>query len=172
MEVLDKTSETSEYGKNLNDFLPIKGSSLVSTLTLDDIASAACTLNEDDDDYYILTIVLKDIENPNALSPIAKAFDLDIDKTQVLEQFQSYTDSVTVSDYSTLYTGCTITLKIFKGTDQVTNISYNKNVVVTSDVVFNGQLASWGDATVKLTFNETKEYKDFVWEAPTEEAAE
>lgn len=169
MEVFDKKSETSEYGKTLNEFIPVKGSSLVSALTLDDIATATCTLKEDDDKYYILTVVLKDVENPGAFSSIGKAFDLDIDKTSVLEQFQNYTDNVTVSDYSTLYTGCSITVTIFKGTDQVTNISYNKNVVVTSDVVFNGELAVWGDATVKLTFTETKDYKDFVWEEPTED---
>ncbi len=169
MEVLDKKSETSEYGKDLNDFIPVKGSPLVSALTLDDIVTANCTLKEDDDRYYTLTIVLKDVENPGTFSPIGRAFDLDIDKTAVLEQFQSFTDNVTVSDYSTLYTGCSITATIFKGTDQVTNISYNKNVVVTSDVVFNGELASWGDATVKLTFTETKNYKDFVWEEPTTE---
>ncbi|NLO46368.1 MAG: hypothetical protein GX107_07760 [Clostridiales bacterium] len=172
MDVLGKKSETSEHGENLSDFLPVKGSPLVSSLTLDDIVTATCVQNEDDDEYYTLTVVLKDVENPGPFSPIGKAFDLDIDKSTVLEQFQNYTDNVTVSDYSALYTGCSVTISILKSSDKVTNISYNKNVVVTSDVVFNGELAVWGDAVVSLTFTETKEYKKFVWEAPTEEAAD
>lgn len=167
MEVLDKKSETYNYGTALADVMPIKGTGYASTLTIADIASATCELKEDEDIYYILTVVLNDVENPQVDSAIAKAFDLDIDKSSVLSEFQDYTKSVTVSDYSTLYTGCTITLTILKTTDQITNIQYFKNVVATSDVAFNGELTSWGDARVELTFTENTEFKDFIWDEPT-----
>ena len=103
MEVLDKKSETSEYGKDLNDFIPVKGSPLVSALTLDDIVTANCTLKEDDDRYYTLTIVLKDVENPGTFSPIGRAFDLDIDKTAVLEQLKLYRQRNSERLFNALY---------------------------------------------------------------------
>ncbi|MCR5485021.1 MAG: hypothetical protein K6F09_05450 [Clostridiales bacterium] len=165
---LDKKSDTAEYGDALNNFLPVAGTPFSSQLSEADILSAKCEDSENEPDkYYVLTVVLKDEENPAPGSSISKAFDLDIDKTKVLKEFQGYTNLINVSDYSTLYTDCQIVMTVLKATDEITNIGYEKNVIVTSDVVFNGTLDSWGDATVKLTFHETKEYKDFVWTEPT-----
>ncbi|MCL2507856.1 MAG: hypothetical protein FWF05_01630 [Oscillospiraceae bacterium] len=167
---LETKKDTAEYGANLNDFLPLKGTGSVSLLTADDVISATCAdeeierngQKETDLKYYRLTLKL----DPN--SDMAKIFDIDGDKSAALDKFQDYTDNVTVSDYGVEFTeDCSVTLKIFKEKDYVIEAVYVKSMVISSDVVFNGELADWGEANVSFVLKETTVYKNFVWEEPT-----
>ncbi len=167
-EKLEKAEDSREYGSDLNDFLPLAGTAAVSTLTAADVVSAECNNKADsgnDRFYYTINITLNDSDAEGAVS---KAFDLDVNKQTVLEEFQSYTDTLEVSGYDVAYNGCTIYVEVNKETDEISYMSYTLNSVVTTTVDFLGELQSLGETEIKFNYQQTIEYKDFVWEAPTE----
>lgn len=164
-DALDKQSETKEYGSDLNDFLPIKGTADVSRLTVSDVAKA--TLEDDDEKdrfVYEVHIVLKDGKEDG---PAKDAFDFEANKNDILGTFRDYRDTVEVGDYDVSYNGCEITATINKETNRVVNLKLVKNSIVTADVVFAGTLESLGETTIKFNLQQTQEYNDFVWDKPT-----
>ncbi len=168
-DALDKETEAKDYGSDLNDFLPIKGSADVSRLNPADVAKATLTDVEDDRYLYEVQLVLRD---GDASGPAAAAFDFDADKSEILNTFTDYRDTVEVSDYDVSYNGCEIYARINKETNQIVWLKLVKNSIVTADVNFTGALASMGETSISFNLQQTQEYSDFVWEAPTEAAAE
>lgn len=169
-EALNKADDSKEYGENLNDFLPLKGTDVVSRLTVADVATAELNDVEDDQYVYDLHIVLNDSADRNG--SVAGAFDFDIEKSEVLNTFTDYKESVEVSDYGVSYNGCEIFARINKETNQVLWFKLVKNANVTASVNFCGTLADLGETDVAFTLCEEQEFKDFVWEEPTEVVAE
>ena len=163
---LNKVEESKEYGENLNDFLPLKGTDVVSRLTVADIVSAELNDIEDDQYAYDLHIVLQDSADRNGA--VAGTFDFDIEKSEVLNTFTDYKESVEVSDYGVSYDGCEIFARINKETNQVLWLKLVKNANVTASVNFCGTLADLGETDIAFTLCEEQEFKDFVWEEPTE----
>lgn len=168
-DALDDQSETVEYGNDLNDFLPIKGSAEVSRLSPADVAAAELNDVEDDRYLYEVHIVLQDSDENG---PAAAAFDFDANKAEILETFTDYRDTVEVSDYDVSYNGCEIFARINKETDQVVWLKLVKNSIVTAEVNFTGALKPLGETNITFNLQQTQEYSDFVWEAPTQAAAE
>ena len=168
-DALDDQGETVEYGSDLTDFLPIKGSADVSRLSEADVVKATLADVEDDRYLYEVQLVLADSDQNG---PAAKAFDFDANKNEILNTFTDYRDTVEVSDYDVSYNGCEIYARVNKETDQVVWLKLVKNAIVTADVNFTGKLASLGETSVSFNLQQTQEYSDFVWEAPTEAATE
>lgn len=163
-DALDEQSETKEYGSDLNDFLPIKGSAVVSRLGDADVTAATLTDVEDDRYLYEVHLVLQDSAQNG---PVAAAFDFDANKNEILNTFTDYHDTVEVSDYDVSYNGCEVFARINKETNQVVWLKLIKNAIVTADVNFTGTLAAMGETSVSFNLQQTQEYSDFVWEAPT-----
>ena len=168
-DALDDQSETKEYGSALNDFLPIRGSADVSRLSPADVVEATLEDVEDDRYLYEVKLVLADSDQNG---PAAGAFDFDANKSEILNTFTDYRDTVEVSDYDVSYNGCEIYARINKETDQVVWLKLVKNAIVTADVNFTGALAPMGETSVSFNLQQTQEYNDFVWEAPTEAVTE
>lgn len=169
-EALEKVKDSKEYGEDLNDFLPLKGSDVVSRLTEADVVSAEIADVEDDQYSYDLHIVLKDSATKDGA--VGNAFDFDVEKSEVLATFADYKNNVEVGDYEVTYNGCEIFARINKETNQVTSLSYTKNAQVTSTVTFTGTLADLGETEVSFTLCEDLSFNDFVWEEPTEAPTE
>ena len=164
---IKEQSETKEYGSDLNDFLPIKGSAVVSRLNPEDVVEA--TLNDVEDDRYLYEVHMV-LQDSDENGPAADAFDFEASKSEILKTFTDYHDTIEVSDYDVSYNGCEIFARINKETDQVVWLKLVKNSVVTAEVNFTGTLVSLGETRVSFHLQQTQEYQDFVWEAPTEEA--
>lgn len=164
-DALNKQSETKEYGEDLTDFMPLKGSPVVSRLTEADIATIEMTDVEDDRYSYDIHIVLNDSDKTGA---VANAFDMDLEKSDILNTFTDYKDTVEVSDYEVSFNGCEIFARINKETNQVTSLRLVKNNVVTADVNFCGTLADLGETPVTFNYAQELNFSDFVWEEPTE----
>ncbi|MBQ7543132.1 MAG: hypothetical protein IJT44_12665 [Clostridia bacterium] len=168
-EALDKVKETKEYGSDLNDFLPLKGTDVVSRLTSADIVKAEIADVEDDRYSYDVHIVLAD---STASGAAANAFDFEADKTEILSTFAEYQDTIEVSDYDVSYNGCEIFARINKETNRVTSLHLVKNAIVSSSVNFTGTLAQLGETDVSFNLQENLEFYDFIWDEPTEIAEE
>ena len=166
-EALEGTGGESEYGADLTDVLPLKGTDTVSRLTDADIAEAEITDVEDDQYTYEVRILLKDGKE------IAQnAYDFEVDKSKVLTTFADYKDTLEVSDYDVSYANCEIKARINKETDQIQWLRYERDALVTANVSFTGTMASLGEVPVQFTLHDTLTVENFVWEAPSEEASE
>ena len=164
-QALEEVKDSREYGSDLNDFLPLKGTDTVSRLTMADIASAEIADVEDNRYAYDVHIVLQDSD---AFGPAANAFDFDTQKAEILNTFTDYRDTVEVSDYDVSYNGCEIFARINKETNRVQSLHLVKNSIVTASVNFTGTLADLGETDVSFNLQENQEFYDFVWDAPTE----
>ncbi|MDD6062209.1 MAG: hypothetical protein PUB99_06305 [Oscillospiraceae bacterium] len=165
-EALEKVKDSKEYGENLNDFLPLKGTDTVSRLTEADVVSAELTDVEDDQYVYDVHIVLQNSAERNG--SVSNAFDFNIEKSEVLDTFTDYKDSVEVGDYNVSYDECEIFARVNKETNQVLSLNYVMNASVTASVSFCGSLADLGETDVSFTLREERSFNDFVWEEPTE----
>ncbi|MGN0635820.1 MAG: hypothetical protein ACI4I5_06320 [Acutalibacteraceae bacterium] len=165
-EALEKVKDSKEYGEDLNDFLPLKGTDTVSRLTEADVVSAELTDVEDDQYVYDIHIVLQNSADRNG--SVANAFDFNIEKSEVLDTFTDYKDSVEVGDYNVSYDECEISARVNKETNQVLSLNYVMNASVTASVSFCGSLADLGETDVSFTLREERSFNDFVWEEPTE----
>ena len=166
-DALEDAEDSRAYGDDLQDFLPIKGTGTVSRLTMADVQSVELNDSEEDRYVYELVITLQDGEQA-----AQNAYDFEVDKTKVLETFSDFKDLLEVSDYEVTYTGCVIRATINKETDQVLWLRYERDANVEADVNFTGTLQTLGETTVKFRMHDTRTFRDFVWEKPTEEAAE
>lgn len=164
-DVLDGPGDSAEYGADLNDFLPLKGTPTVSRLTPADIETIELTDDEDNRYIYNVHIVLRD---GDASGAVANAFDLDVDKSEVLGTFTNYQNILEVSDYDVSYSGCEIHARINKETNRIEGLYYTLNSIVTAEVNFTGTLASLGETPVTFRLEQHRDFENFVWDAPTE----
>ncbi len=178
----DKLSENetvTAWGDNLDDIIPLFGTSTVSAVTPADVVSASISTrnlledgSEPKDDnrfYYALSITLKDGDKNG---PVSKFYDYTVNKETVLAEFQDYTDTLEVSDYDVSYNACTIYAEINKETDEIVYMSYTVNSIVTTTVDFLGELENLGETDIAFNYQQTFECKDFVWDEPTEATSE
>ena len=164
-DALNETGETAEYGADLNDLLPIKGTPLVSRLSMADVKSVELADDEKDEHFYIIRIELQDGDRQGA---VANAIDLDIDKSEVLGNFTDYQNLLEVSDYDVTYNDCTIEARVNKENNRVDYVTYTINSDVTTEVNFTGSLSSLGETPVSFRLQQTFRVKDLRWDAPTE----
>lgn len=149
--MLPKVKENIEYGDDLAAFLPVKGQSFVSSLTMDEIECATCV---DDGLNRTITVNLK---SPALPATIEKAYDLgNVDK--VLEEFKKAEKYITVGKPVITYRDCQIILSVNVETDEVTEIKYVKVADIAVDVTGVDSLADIGTVPVKFALTDNVKY--------------
>ncbi len=139
------------YGEDLAAFLPVKGQSYVSALTLEDIESATCVDNEL---QRYITLTLK---SPSLPATIEKAYDMgNVD--DVLTEFKKAEKYLTVGTPTLTYNDCQIILTTNVETDEVIAIEYIKNIDVATEVTGTGTLESVGTVPVNFRYQNTVKY--------------
>ena len=154
------------YGDDLAAFLPVKGASYVSQLTLDEIESATCV---DNGNQRTITLTLK---TPSLPSTIEKAYDMgNVD--DVMAEFQKAEKYLTIEQPTLTYKDCQIIIIANTETDEVHTIKYVKNIDVATNVTGQGSLADMGTVPVTFRYSNTVEYTiDRTDPAATTAAAE
>lgn len=149
--MLHNDGAEAAYGDDLKDFLPVKGASYVSGLTLDDIEKATCV-----DDGLKRTITL-DLKSPALPAVIEKAYDMgNVD--EVMEEFKKSEKYLTVKEPTLQYKDCQIILTVLVETDEITDIEYVKNIDVSTEVTGQGTLESIGTVPVTFRYQNTVKY--------------
>ncbi len=154
------------YGEDLVAFLPVKGASYVSQLTLDEIESATCV---DNGNQRTITLTLK---SPSLPATIEKAYDMgNVD--EVMAEFAKAEKYLTVEKPTLTYKDCQIIIIANVETDEVHTIKYVKNIDVATNVTGQGSLADMGTVPVTFRYSNTVEYAiDRTDPAATTAAAE
>ncbi len=161
IEEIKESSGNIGIGQDNSEFLLCKGESWASKLTLADIDYA--TMKEVGD-YYYITIAFNDLTSAEAQEVLTKAFDLR-DKEEILgsEEFAKTKEYLELNDYDVVYSGCKITAKVNRLTDEIVTIDYYKAANVTAYMTGKGTLEAYGDVSVLFTL-EDKAYYEVNWE--------
>ncbi|MBO4339285.1 MAG: hypothetical protein J5877_05145 [Clostridia bacterium] len=160
------TKNLAEGSDSLDDILYLWGEKDVSRLTYDDIESAISSVKKDvetvDEKDYVtgltrtVVITLKPGEET-----VKKAFSMH-DKKPVLDELKKSGNYFTVEDYDISFGECVITAVFDAVTDEITSLTYQKNMTVTTEITGVNDFASLG--TVGLSFNCTDQmYYHFGW---------
>lgn len=178
-------SGTNEKGDDLTDILYLYGSDAACGLTSENVESVISSLSRETETATVtqevtsengktkteevekdvvtgitrtIVIVLKDDEES-----VNRAFSMR-DKAPVLEEMKKASSYFTVDDYSVAFNGCTITITVNAVTDDILTVTYDKNMIISTNVTGVGSLEYLG--TQDLTFNCTDrmEYK-FGWDS-------
>ena len=166
-DALEEKEDKRDWGDDLNDFLPIKGSDTVSRLTDADIVKAEIADVEDNQYIYEVTILLKD-----GREYAQNAYDFEANKEEILRTFANYKNYLEVSDYEVSYANCEIKAQINKETNEVQWLRLERDALVTASVNFTGTMESLGEAPVSFTLHDTLTFENFVWDEPTSETAQ
>ena len=149
--MLHNDSDEIAYGEELKDFIPVKGESFVSTLTLDEVESATCV---DRDTVRIITVTLK---SPTLPSTMEKAFELE-DIDEVLEEFKKSNKYMLIEKPTLTYKNCQIIITANIETDEVIAIEYVKSADVSTKFIGVGSLADVGEVPVVFNYRNTITY--------------
>lgn len=162
LENIKEVSGELAEGTENSEYLYVKGESFVSNLTVADIKSA--TIKEVGEFYYI-TITFNDYAAGDDVTSLGKAFELrDKDEILASEELAKTKPYLVLNDYAVGYTGCKITAKVNRYTDQVVNLNYYKAANVVVDMTGAGTYEDLGDVSVIFTLEDKANF-DFVWES-------
>lgn len=140
-----------EYGEDLAAFLPVKGASYVSAITLDEVESATCVDNE------LIRTITVNLKSPTLPATIEKAYDMgNVD--DVLAEFKKAEKYMTVAQPTLEYKDCQIIITANVETDEVLSIEYVKNIDVKTEVTGAGSLADMGTVPVTFRYRNTVTY--------------
>ena len=161
LENIKEVSGEITEGSDNSEYLYVKGESWISNLTVEDIDSA--TIKEVGEFYYI-TISFDDVAPGEDASALAKAFELrDKDEILASEEFAKTNAYLKMNDYTVGYSGCRITAKVNRYTDEVINLNYYKAADVVVDMTGAGSYEGIGDVSVIFTLEDKANF-DFIWE--------
>lgn len=141
-----------EYGDDLAAFLPVKGESFVSRLTLDDIESATCV---DAETVRTITVTLK---SPALPETIEKAYDMgNVD--DVMKEFEKANKYLEIAKPVITYKNCQIILRSNVETDEIISIEYVKTMDISTEVTGFGTLENIGNVPVNFNYTNTVKYE-------------
>jgi hypothetical protein len=139
---------TTKKGDNLNDIMYLYGEDIACKLTPENVESVISSLMYDKQKVgdetvvtgitRIIKIILKDDEPSvmNAFSPK--------EKQHILEEMKKGSDYFTVDDYDITYNGCVITATFNAATDNILTATYDKNMIIDTDITGVGSLEHIG----------------------------
>lgn len=169
------TSGETAYGDSLLDLFPVKGNTLGSLLTADDISKAECVT---DGDTYVINIKLKQELNPEAGASIhGNIFDIP-DRAGIIAEFAKAKDYIKVDSYNATYLGAgddnsDITCVVNRLTDEIIRVEFYKRIEVVTTVVGVGTLEELGMVPLSFVVNGTDKYElDWIDPATVTTAAE
>lgn len=154
-------SEETAYGESTKDIFPTRGSDVAPVLTVADVRSAYVAENKDDGTGASYKIVIKlyaenDPENGDD-GAYGKLYNIMKDE-EILSNFDVVSSVVSVESYSTQYGIGTITATLKKDTDQLTDLSLSRDVVVTAEVTGVGTLSDLGTVPLEFNYSATENY--------------
>lgn len=114
--------------------------SYVSCVTVNDVESASC---KEEGDYYIITIKVKDQNNPVVGKGTGSMFDV-VEAEEVAAKAEGL-----VEDFSTEYTDCKVVAKFEKSTNRMVHANYFTPMKLNVTVKFLGKLY---DASMETSF--------------------
>ena len=166
LENIEETSGDVPFGADNTDIMLVQGENFASKLTIDDIKYAEMT--EIGDTYYI-TIEFNDITEAEAKDVLAKAFSIR-DKADILnsEEFAKTKEYLELKDYTVSYSGCRITAKVNRLTNELLTINYYKPANVVASATGKNTFQQHGDLSILFTLEDTA-YFELNWlnENPT-----
>ncbi len=175
--ILEGVKDALPHGKtdanaSLDDILYLKGSSVVSELTLADIdalySSVTATTEKNSADEKVVTELTRTVEihlkNENAA--IRKAYSFR-EPADVLAKLNRPENSFTVNSAEFEPFDCVITAVFNAATDELISLSYDKNTKVTASLTGEGSLASLGTQTLNFNCGGNM-YYHFGWESEAE----
>lgn len=149
--MLHNDGAEAAYGDDLTAFLPVKGESYVSALTLEDVEKATCV---DNGQQRVITL---DLKSPTLPEVIEKAYDMgSVD--DVMTEFTKAEKYLTVAEPTLQYKDCQIIITALVETDEVVSIEYVKNIDVKTEVTGQGSLESIGTVPVTFRYQNTIKY--------------
>ncbi len=176
-----------QNGENLTDIIYPIGEKTASTLTLDDLYTDEETKTypiytsvvptyvydldekgnnaEDEEGEYIfvpseLVRTINMTVKPEAES-VEKAFSVR-EKEDVLKHFDAAENYMTVNSFDIAFAPCKISAGINAVTDEMTYATYEKNMIITANITFNGALAEYGTVIVEFPCTSSLTY-EFGW---------
>ena len=102
------------------------------------------------------------------LASVEKAFTVR-EKDGILKEFEKASNYLTVNSFDIAFTPCKISAAFNAVNDQMTYATFEKNMIITANVTFNGALAEYGTVIVEFPCTSSLTY-NFGWE--TTETAE
>lgn len=159
---------STEAGEDLTDIVYLHGSDRACLLTPEDVVSVISSVTPvyktaSDDTKVVteltrtVTIILKDAD-----ASVEKAFSK-LDKAVILEEMKKSEEYFSVTDFDVQYNACKIVAVFNAATDNLIEVTYEKNMIVDAPVTGVGTLAPLG--TQALTFQCTNSmYYKFGWE--------
>ena len=183
--------DATEFNADLTDVIYPLGEKTASTLTLDDLYTDKETKTypiytsvipnlvhdldekgnnaEDEDGEYIfvpdeLTRTINIMVKPEEAS-VKKAFSVR-EKDGIMEQFKVAESYLKLNSFEIGFTPCKIMSGINAVTDEMTYVTYEKNMVITANITFTGSLAQYGTVIVEFPCTSSLTY-NFGW--PTAE---
>lgn len=160
-----------EQGQSLNDVLYLKGSDVVSQLTVEDIDTIYTSVtptNETNSAGEAVPVELTrtvEIHLKDDDASVRRAISFR-DPAGVLEKLNRKENSFNISSYSFAPNGCVITAVFNAVTDELVSLSYDKNLTVTASVTGEGSLEKLGTQTVQFDCGSNM-YYHFGWESET-----
>lgn len=159
LEDIKEVSGEVAMGNDNSEYVFAKGENWTSALTVNDIDYA--TIKEVGDIYYI-TIAFDDIEPNGDTSSLAKVFELrDKDEILASEELAKSNAYLKLNDYAVAYSGCKITARVDRLTDEIINLNYYKAANVVADMTYDGEIS---DVSVIFTLEDKSNF-DFTWES-------
>ena len=162
---------TTKKGDSLNDIMYLYGEDVACKLTPDNVKSVISSLMYEKQTVgdetvvtgitRIIKIVLNDDEASvmNAFSPK--------DKQPILDEMKKASDYFTVEDYDITYNGCVITATFNAATDNILTATYDKNMIIDTDITGVGSLEHIGVQHLNFQCTNWVEYH-FGWEQEAE----
>lgn len=163
---------TTKAAEDLNDIVYLKGSDLVSAITLSDIdaiySSVTATTEKNSAEQDVVTELTRTVEIhlKNDEAAIRRAYTLR-DPADVLAKLNRPENSFTVTEANVTPFDCVITATFNAATDELISLSYDKNMKVTARLIGEGSLAPLGTQTVNFDCGGNM-YYHFGWESEAE----
>ena len=157
-------SESVEYGNDCTALVP------ENKLELNDIRSANI-IDIDDPSYRSYTIVLtiwEDFNPTQDSSVFGKIYKLS-PKEEILNEFKKGAAFFTAEDYDSQYNVGQIRAVVLKETDEMSELTLDRNVRVSTNITGQGNLSPIGTVPLSFTYEATERYT-FEWEAPKKPA--
>lgn len=184
--------EATNYGDDLTSVMYPLGEKYASSLTLDDLYTDKETKTypvyssvipmlvndidengdnaEDEQGEYIfvpteLNRTICITVNPDEES-VKKAFSIR-EKDGIIKQFKTAESYMTLNSFEIAFKPCKITAGINAVNDEMTYVTYDKNMVITANVTFTGALAQYGNVIVEFPCTSQLTY-NFGWKEAAE----
>lgn len=158
---------TTKAEENLNDIVYLKGSDLVSSITLADIdviySSVTATTEKNSAEQDVVTELTRTVEIhlKNDEAAIRKAYSFR-DPADVLAKLNRPENSFTITKADVTPFDCVITATFNAATDELLSLSYDKNMKVAATLTGEGSLEPLGTQTVNFDCGGNMYYR-FGW---------